>query len=107
MENNNFTPIDVNKLENKGSNLNTILLLIITLTALVLATMLFILIQKKMSQQTQKDQLPTPTAIVAQPTIKPEPTKELISPTISATGTPTLIETTITPVASPTSNLKK
>lgn len=50
----NFTPLDVKKTEEKTKlykkktkNINTILLLMATLTAIVLAIMLFILIQKK------------------------------------------------------------
>lgn len=99
---NNYTPINVDKLEHKDNGLNTVLLIIVTLTALVLAVMLFVLIQKKInsSNNVQTTTIPTPTII--QPT--PEPTEELISPT--ATATPTL-ETTVTPEASPTSNINQ
>lgn len=46
---NNYTPLDVGKLKSEdGSNLNTVLLIIITLTMAVLAVLLFVLIQKKM-----------------------------------------------------------
>jgi len=100
----NYTPIDVKKLGRKDSGLNTILLLIVTLTALVLAIMLFILIQRKInsSNTIEPTIIPTPTVMIIEPTIEPVPTEELISPT--ATATPT-IETTITPEASPTSEI--
>jgi hypothetical protein len=51
---NNYTPIDINKLEHKDNGLNTVLLIIVTLTALVLAIMLFILIQKKIQSAKEK-----------------------------------------------------
>ena len=47
---NNYTPIDVNKLKKKDSGLNTVLLLIVTFTALVLAILLFVLIKKQLNQ---------------------------------------------------------
>lgn len=99
---NNYTPIDINKLEHKDNGLNTVLLVIVTLTALVLAIMLFILIQKKInsSNNIEPTTIPIPTRIL--PTLTPEPTEEVITPT--ATATPT-IETTITPEASPTSKI--
>lgn len=98
---NNYTPIDLNKIERKDNGLNTILLLIVTFTALVLAMMLFVLIQKKLSQT--KNQLPTlPPTVV--PT-KVLPTEPLITPTIS-TATPVIRQTT-TPEASPTSTINQ
>jgi len=100
---NNYTPIDVNKLEKKDGGLNTILLVIVTLTALVLAILLFVLIQKKIKQTNQP--LPNntvlPTMIV--PTVVPTeivPTEDLISPAVSS-ATPTIIELSATPTASP------
>jgi flagellar basal body-associated protein FliL len=46
---NNYTPLDIGKLPAKDSStLNTILLIIVTLTMAVLAVLLFVLIQKKM-----------------------------------------------------------
>ena len=101
--NTNYTPIDVKKLERKGNGLNTILLSIVTFTALVLAIMLFVLIQKKISQNSLLN-TPTPTPIKVVPT-EVLPTEELVTPT--ATTSPTIIETTLTPEASNTSNLKE
>lgn len=56
----NYTPLNTKEFEkkyfirNKDSNvLNTVLLLIATLTAVILAVMLFILIQKKMKGQSR------------------------------------------------------
>lgn len=99
----NYTPIDIKKLEKKNNGINTVLLLIVTLTALVLAVLLFMLIQKKLTQnKDQTEMIPTvkPTAI---PTIT-TPQEEMISPTVS-TATPDLIQSTVTPEASPTSSI--
>jgi hypothetical protein len=47
----NFTPLDPKKLGNqKEDKTNTVLLIVATITALVLAVLLFILIQKKLKQ---------------------------------------------------------
>jgi len=90
---NNYTPIDINKLEKKDNGINTILLLIVTFTALVLAIMLFMLIQKKLFQnKDQIEQKPTVTPSVIPTTVIPE---EELSP----------IETTLTPEASPTGSI--
>ncbi len=103
---NNYTPIDVKKLEGKDSGLNTVLLVIVTLTALILAIMLFVLIQKKISSTAVQESItPTPTTVV--PTV--EPTLELITPT-TASLSPTIAEepeTTITPEATNASELEK
>ena len=99
---NNYTPIDVKKLKHKDNGLNTVLLVIVTLTALVLAVMLFVLIQKKINSSNNVQITTTPTPTITQPT--PEPTEELISPT--ATASPT-IETTVTPEASEASNINQ
>jgi hypothetical protein len=45
----NFTPLNLKKFSNADQNLNTILLIIATLTLLVLAVVLFFLIQKKIN----------------------------------------------------------
>lgn len=102
---NNYTPIDVKKMEGKDNGLNTVLLVIVTLTALVLAILLFVLIQKKInSAATQEAITPTPTKVV--PTV--EPTLELVTPT-TASVSPTVIEpeTTITPEATEAGGLEK
>jgi len=75
----NYTSIDVEKFrKGNGDRLNTFLLLIATLTALVLAILLFFLIQKKLNS-TQgampQENLPLPT-----PTIKLLPTPRGASP---------------------------
>jgi len=47
----NFTPLDPKKISKpKEDKTNTVLLIIATITALVLAVLLFILIQKKLKQ---------------------------------------------------------
>ncbi|MFN4212783.1 MAG: hypothetical protein ACK4FL_02350, partial [Microgenomates group bacterium] len=59
---NNFTPIDIEKLKGGNDRLNTILLAIVTVTMAVLAVMLFILIQKKIQTSNQTSpSLPTIT----------------------------------------------
>jgi len=98
---NNYTPIDVDKIEYKDNGVNTVLLVIVTLTALVLAVMLFVLIQKKMNSTSDILPTPMPTQTITQPTQKPTPTEELFP---VATATPT-INLTVTPEASPTSNI--
>lgn len=88
---NNYTPINPAELEKKlkhssGSsfNLNTFLLLIGTFTAIVLAFMLFVLIQKKMQSQGVSDVNAVPT--IAPTAIRP-PTSTLIpSPQVSITS---------------------
>ena len=44
----NFTPIDIEKLKGEKNILNTILLVIVTLTTAVLVVLLFMLIKKNM-----------------------------------------------------------
>lgn len=44
----NFTPLNIEKLKGEKNILNTILLVIATLTTVVLVIILFMLIQKKM-----------------------------------------------------------
>jgi len=78
----NYTPLDIEKLKGEKNSLNTILLLIVTLTMAVLAIILFFLIQKKIREENQ-------TVIQSMPTIESEPTQipterptPLLSPTI-------------------------
>ncbi len=88
---NNYTPINPAELERKlkhsgGSsfNLNTILLLIGTFTAIVLAFMLFVLIQKKTQSQGVNDVNAVPTiapTVIRRPTSTPVP-----SPHVTVTG---------------------
>ena len=107
---NNYTPINLDKLKNKENGLNTVLLFIVTLTALVLAIMLFILIQRKINSLKNIEPIITPT-VIPQPTSESEviptlePTTETASPT--AIISPSFIEATITPEASPTSNINQ
>lgn len=93
---NNFTPIDIEKLKGEDNRLNTVLLLIVTLTMAILAVLLFILIQKKIQSSNQVSpslptitvsptETPTPT-VEEKPTLLPPPTMEAtISPTLEAT----------------------
>jgi len=83
--NENFTPLKLDDINKKDTGLNTAMLLIATFTALVLAILLFVLIQKKVNQT----QVPSPE-------ITPSPT--IIIPTLVPT---------ITIVASPSVSLKK
>lgn len=91
-----YTPVDINKIQKKGTGLNTVLLLIVTFTALVLAIMLFMLIQKKLSQKEIQVE-PTPVVVpslIPTPTVMP-PEEELVVPSV-ATESLTVTET-ITP----------
>jgi len=81
----NFTPLNIEKLKNEKNNLNTVLLLIITLTMAILAILLFILIQRKINEQKA-------AVIEVTPTIKIEPTETV--PTVS----PTIFQEELTPV---------
>lgn len=104
----NFTPLNIAELEKKfgikkktGLSLDMILLIIGTLTAIVLAYILFILIQKKMQTPA-----PQPVQQVA-PTLAPSPT-EVPTPTIEATPTlPASSSATLsgTPAATPSGTL--
>ncbi|QQG44519.1 MAG: hypothetical protein HYW86_01220 [Candidatus Roizmanbacteria bacterium] len=105
---NNYTPINVKKIEEKfvkeqkkGINLDTILLLIGTLLAVALIFMLFILIQKKMQSSQEASVIPTigsrpkPTLVkenvVSTPSAVPsiEVTKVLsITPSSTVSATP-------------------
>lgn len=95
---NNYTPINPSALEKKfhpsssakGFSIDTILLLIGTVTAIVLAFMLFVLIQKKM-QSAQE-------ASVAPPVVSPSIPKT--SPAVSASPIPTIpVETSMPTIA--------
>ncbi len=73
----NYTPLDINKYkEEKGSFINSILMGIILITLMVLAVLLFILIQKKLKEtervnQLMEQQTPVPT-FIKKPTPSPE-----------------------------------
>lgn len=73
----NYTPIDIEKLKDKNSSLDTILLLIAIVTLLVLAVTLFLLIQKKIKEtqlnnvQNENVSTKTPTLTLT-PTLLPE-----------------------------------
>ncbi|MBI4004606.1 hypothetical protein HY358_00550 [Candidatus Roizmanbacteria bacterium] len=107
MEVKNYTPINPAELEKKVGhtekgkspiNMNTILLLIGTITAIVLAVMLFVLIQKKIQSQSQQNVLPPP-ALEQKQIAPPKPTVEA-TPTISVTEGP--IPTAAGVIPSPT-----
>jgi len=83
--NENFTPLKLDDINEKDTGTNTAILLIATFTALVLAILLFVLIQKKINQ-TQ----------IQSPEVIPSPTVAI----------PTLVPT-ITTVASPSGSFKK
>ncbi len=93
----NFTPLNIEKLKGSDNNLNTILLLITTLTMMVLAVLLFVLIQKKVDTVNQDVRLePTITLPVTEkpvPTVGDFPTP---LPSITLNLSPT-IETTVSP----------
>lgn len=92
---NNYTSLNIEQFKKrfKENNVfNTVLLLIATITAAVLATLLFILIQRRMNQQKIESTVPTPTTVVTSPI----PTQG-IEPMISITP----------PMASPSVDLKK
>lgn len=107
----NYTPLDTNKIEKKDSILNTILLSIVTFTALVLVVMLFILIQKKIRQTETPLPATTPSPVFNTPTPYPTeiiPTEiiptEIISQPDDSTSSPTITDE-ISPEASPTSEI--
>ena len=103
-ENSNYTPLDLDRFnlsfskKGSGKNLNMILLIIATISAAVLAALLFILIQKKRLEQ---QSTPVPQKVKVSPivTSKLKPTittSEVVSPTIIvspsvASVSPTLI----------------
>ncbi|GEM_PF-2704112 len=100
----NYTPLNQEVLKGqypqvpqKSSSIHTILLLIGTLIAVVLAFLLFVLIQKKM----QQNQYPAlqPTVSLPTPTIFP-PTPTPALPTVVLTLSPTA-SVSATPLASP------
>ncbi|NMB84180.1 hypothetical protein GYA28_02720 [Candidatus Roizmanbacteria bacterium] len=76
----NYTPLDLEKLKKKDNGVNTMLLLMATLTAGILAVMLFVLIQKKTSQEQLPSTTYTDTSIES-PT--PSLTGEEMMPTAS------------------------
>jgi len=81
----NFTPLDIGKFKQEGdSKVNFILFLVLVMTAIVLAILLYILIQKKEVQTPEK-----------KPVMN-------VTPTISLTATPeaTVIVSPTVPVAS-------
>ncbi len=84
---NNFTPIDIQKFRDNNNVVNTVLLIIATLTTFVLVILLFILIQKKMQTP-----LETQPAVTITPTIRP------------VIPTPTMIPIMITPMPTSTSS---
>ncbi len=86
---NNFTPIDIEKLKGGENRLNTILLLILTITTAILAIMLFILIQKQI--KTSKQETPK-IPLIPTVTIAPEEKKESSEIKISPTNLPSLTE---------------
>lgn len=84
---NNFTPIDVQKFGKNNNLINTILLLIATLTTFVLVILLFILIQKKIQAPIEPIQItPTPRATKPTPTLFVSPPVATSSPTPEATS---------------------
>jgi hypothetical protein len=106
----NFTPIDPNKFKNKGDSVNSVLLLIATFTAFVLAVMLFLLIQKRTKQSTEAtpNRLITPTITAVTPTVfvatptaaVSTPSPRLDSPGSTKEAEPAPIESGPTPIAS-------
>lgn len=110
----NFTPLDLNKLEKETSNINNILLIIVTITALIVAILLFVLIQKKINEKPESIILPTPTIFISPtpvglideitPTASPssliEEKLSTPSPTIEVGNNETK-ESTISPTLSP------
>ena len=80
----NYTPINVQKFRDNNTAINTVLLLIATLTTFVLVILLFILIQKKTQAPTEPTQV-TPTPKIIKPTLTPT----LFIPTPVATSSPT------------------
>jgi len=103
---NNYTPLDTDKIKKKDNDLNTVLLAIVTFTALVLAVMLFILIQKKLRQSQSPLPAVTPSPALKTPTSWPTeivPTEETIMP-VESTVSPT-ITNQISTEASPTGEI--
>lgn len=98
---NNFTPINIEKLKGEENRLNTILLLIATVTVFILAVMLFVLIQKKIKTSQQEiPKMPLPTA-----TITPEEREESSNKiNLSPTNLPSLTENEVSS-PSPNTNL--
>lgn len=102
----NFTPLDTSDLDKKYSHgkttfgLETLLLLIGTFTALVLAFLLFVLIQKKM--QASDVAVPPPSPAVVAPTETPISEAPVASPSVSLSPSPTYAATpsaSITPTS--------
>ncbi len=95
----NYTPLDVNKYNNGNDNkFNSVLLFVAVITALVLAVLLYVLINKK-SQNSNviPTSLPSPTVTI--PTIVASPTP-VTSPTVTLSPTATSSSSSqITPVA--------
>jgi len=99
---NNYTPLDIDKLKKEKNNLNTILLLMVILTMMVLSVVLFILIQKKITEGSQVITQPIPT-MEFEPTETPTPLSsppifdnDLISTpesSVEASDTPILLVT--------------
>lgn len=103
----NFTPIDVQKFRGENNSVNTVLLLIATLTTFVLVVLLFILIQKKTQKSSQTRELipritptlkilpsltPTTSLPMKTPTPEASPTGKIdINPTKSATGSSSVL----------------
>lgn len=80
----NYTPIDINKLNQnkKNDNLNYFLLVVLTITAAIFSVVLFIYIQKKLQTSTTDS-----SQNQVQETITPEPTGEILkepTPTLTA-----------------------
>jgi len=77
----NFTPLNIEKIKHKDNVLNTILLLILTLTMAILALVLFIVIQRKINEKKV-------TLIESAPTVTPTvefQSEEMLTPTLLPT----------------------
>lgn len=109
-----YTPLDIHDLEKKqtqvkGSNIDTILLVIGIFTAAVLAILLFVLIQRKMNQPVNTYVPPQPTIQTATPipsaSLRTSPTKFILPtiPAIPLTGTQSATQTA--PLATPSASL--
>lgn len=76
---NNYTPIDIEKLKGKDDKFSAILMTIALLTLIILAVVLFLLIQKKIKERELIENIennqtlsPSPYKLIS-PTLTPEP----------------------------------
>lgn len=92
---NNFTPLDLEKIKN--NNINTFFLVIANITAFILAVLLFMLIQRKINEnQIMPLNFNNKTSIVSSPTlILKNNLEEKITPTVILEKN--IEESTITP----------